>query len=75
MDYVKNVLPDGILEIECYKSSNDIELFCRCYSTDYCHYTPEDLVDLYRSFGLSRRSAKYVIEQFAKWYGDCKVVW
>lgn len=67
MNYVKNVLPDGIFEIECLKGT---EMVCRCYSTDYCDYTPEDLVKLYRSFGLSRRSAKYVVEQFKEWYND-----
>ena len=67
MDYVKNVLPDSILEIECWKGD---KLVCRCYSTDYCDYTPEDLVKLYRSFGLSCRSAKYVVVQFKEWYND-----
>ena len=67
MYYVKNVLCDGILEIECWKGNRAV---CRCYSDDLCNYAFEDLVKLYRSFGLSRRSAKYVIEQFIEWYND-----
>lgn len=67
MDYVKNVLPGGILQIECWKGDN---IICSCLSIDYCGYTSENLVKLYRSFGLSRRSAKYVVEQFKEWYND-----
>lgn len=65
MNYVKNVNPDNVLEIECYRGD---DIVCRCYSTDYCDYSSEDLVKLYRSFGLSRRSAEYVVKQFNIWY-------
>lgn len=69
MKYVKNVNPDNVLEIECCRGF-DGKIVCRCYSTDYCDYTPEDLVKLYRSFGLTRRSAEYVVKQFKEWYND-----
>lgn len=67
MEYVKKVNPAGVLEIECRRGFNN-ELVCRCVATDYCDYTPEDLVTMYRRFGLTRRSAEYVVKEFRQWY-------
>lgn len=68
MEYVKKVNPDGVLEIECRRGFDD-KLVCCCVATDLCFYHSDDLLKLYRSFGLSRRSAEYVVKEFKKWFG------